>query len=282
MYQCKCWRLLTFRLSDQLSATSEMFKSNLALEAIRRLSLLGFTAPHRSPECKEIWQYSWRHVEMFVRLFNERKLSNQQKDFIKCHLEHWGKLFTVVAHSKPASFGLMPETPILVSNYWNLCKEMRDRQASMGRTTEKDTEIFETFNLTALLLLRKCFAIVYDPKHTSNVSGEDCANAKELIKREVLSDETLLEVFRGIVSKFFVALPSDCEILLSEPEEWELKEEGDEGAPDVSVRPCAERLLLDITLRNKPIVGGWLVEFSHEVKGKRSGVPPEIIHLALG
>lgn len=244
----------------------------MALEAIRRLSAIGFQTPHKSPELQELWRTQWSQVELLLNLFLQKKLSSIQKASLKRMIIDSGKLFTEIANNHPSSFGFMPNTPLLVSHYWGSACAMRDQQASMGRLAEDDCEVFEAFNLTALILLRACFRIVYNPVHTFKGSSrpaiQEAADSKEVIKNEILTDAAVHEICKGIISKFLVALPADVERILNEPEEWELKEEGEDDAPNAFVRPCAERLLLDIALRNKGAVGGWLVEFSREVAGK--------------
>lgn len=85
--------------------------------------------------------------------------------------------------------------------------------------------------------------------------------------QSLLTDEFVTEIAATLMQTFFVYIPTELEEWTSEPEEWEMKEEGDEDALENFVRPCAERLFLDILISHKQIAMLALVRMVETTRG---------------
>lgn len=244
----------------------------MSLQCLERLAILGFQHPHESTEVQEIWQSSWKHLENFIGLYAQRKMSNAQKDYIIGLFNAFGNLQINMANDHPASFGNLPNTPDIVQGCWQGASAMRDKALSMTQITEKDRELLDVFCTNALRLLHRCFRVAFHPTHTFKSTGsrgqEESLRARDMIQANILSDDALLEIYRKLLQRFLVVLPVDIPTWRADPEEWETREENESREVDHSVRAGAEAIILEIALRDKKRVANWLVEFSKEAVGK--------------
>lgn len=172
-------------------------------------------------------------------------------------------------------FALLPNTPDLVRVYWATAKEFRQRQlSSTGDIDDDEVDVYDSFNLRAVLLLRSCFKEAFNLsqsfKYRNSEGKDDPPNARKVLLDEVLTKDFVKETFEILISKFFLYVQSDIEEWISEPEEWDMKEEGEGEAFEKSIRSASERLFLDIVLHHKDVVIEPLLDTAKSVTGLRS------------
>lgn len=71
----------------------------------------------------------------------------------------------------------------------------------------------------------------------------------------------------ALVTQFFVFRPSDLRMWEEEPDEWEKMEEGGEDW-EFAIRPCAEKLFLDLAKNFKDLIIQPLLQVFYQVASK--------------
>lgn len=259
-------RLTTNSQADDAQTVALMVMSVQVLKILRRLIIAGYDYPHRETDVQEYWMMTQSHLQVYLELIHRDGLSATYKEAAGSHITQLAKFHCQVAEVHPVSFALLPHTTSLARNYWSAACTMRERQLEASRQGSEVSSVYESTSLRALLLLRACFKIVYNPtqnfKYKNAEAKEDPPRAKKIIQEELLTDDFALGLMRVLVNLFFLHTTGDMEEWLAEPEEWEMKEEGDEDAYERYVRPCAERLFLDIVLNFQntaidPLLDAW-------------------------
>ena len=195
------------------------------------------------------------------------QMDTKCRKLVARHMLHLVKFQLNMARLHPVSFGLLPNTQQLVYEYWHHAKAIRERQRiAQVAANEDETYFYERFNHHALLLLRACCKIAYQTPHAFNSRQKADAEEKKQVVKTIsqvwLSDVFLMDVFDNLLNKFFVCVPTDLEEWNADGEEWEMKEEGTEDALELSVRPCAERLFMDIVINHKDLTRDRFAEVS--------------------
>lgn len=266
------------RLSEQLHAetTQAMSITERTLKVVRRLLVSGFEFPHRQEIVARFWTSTSTHVQLYLQvvsvshvqvfvltpslqIYYQQQIQNAYRISAVAHAKQLAKTHVGMAKDHPVSFALMPDTADLVRFYWTTAVEFRQRQ--LDSTTEVDddeTAVYNSFNLRAILLLRACFREAFNLgqhfRYRNEQGKDEPQKARSLLNSELLTTDFVNALFQAVVSKFFYYIRSDIEEWVTEPEEWDMKEEGDEEAYDQSVRSAAERLFLDVTIHYKHMV----------------------------
>lgn len=278
-------------LASNQPASDDVIRSMDTSEAIfkiiRRLIISGYEAPHHEAEIQDFWQQTLGQTQRFVGLLQQNR-GNQYFTLIGLHLTQLAKFHVNMANEHPVAFGMLPGTPGLVRMYWMMAKPMRQIRLSVAADDDDDEDgtVYDSLCLRGLLLIRACFKIVYNSAHSikfkSVKNSDETKLAKANIKDDLLNDEFVAELFIGVLGSFFKWSPADEEEWTLDPEEWELKVDGDEEAHDGSVRPCAERLFLDITLYFKDKVTGPLLNICGSITGTTDVFDKDAIFSAIG
>jgi hypothetical protein len=97
--------------------------------------------------------------------------------------------------------------------------------------------------------------------------------AKEIMKSQLLTDNLVREIMEIIVTRFFVFREKDLQEWHEEPEEWERIDEGEGDAWGFAVRPCCEKLFLELVINHKDLLIPPLLNVFTSVSGKLASVP---------
>ncbi|KAK5012194.1 hypothetical protein LTR60_004509, partial [Cryomyces antarcticus] len=172
----------------------------------------------------------------------------------------------------PAAFVLLPDSLDLVRSYWKLVKSFGETFGSKETVTsavasatigadgnaDDDKPFLEKMSLKGLLIIRACLAMVFNPtktfKYKHAEEKEEKAQAVQSIRERLLTEPFVREVMETIVIKFFVFRRSDLEEWEEEPEEWERREDGEGEGYEFSIRPCSEKVFLDLAINFRDIV----------------------------
>lgn len=263
---------------DQGGALESIEHSLIALKIIRRLLIAGFEFPARDKDVQDFWTLTRSHFGLFLQYVSENSpLDASVQRLIEKHLMQLAKLHLNMATAHPAGFVLLPNSIPLVRDYWSLIarlgetwgsKSLDAAQIGTDGDAEDEAPILERLGLKGLLLIRACVKMVFYPtqtfKYKQPQEKEDRVNATKAVQLELLTFDLVREIVSTLVTRFFVFRPSDLRMWEEEPDEWEKMEEGAEDW-EFAIRPCAEKLFLDLAKNFKELIVEPLLQVFYSV-----------------
>lgn len=267
-------------------ALQDIEHSLLALKVIRRLLIAGFDFPNRENDVQEFWGITRDHFGALLPILfqSSSPLAEEIKALIEKHLMQLAKYHVEMAQIHPFAFIHMQESLNLVRAYWNLAAEYGKIFASTTATASsmKEAESFvdeeiqksiqERLCLKGLLIVRACLKMVFNPapsiKYKQPQEKEERVQATEIVKQELLTADFVKEMMEAIVTRFFVTRAFDLREWEDDPEEWENRQEGEGDSYEFSVRPCAEKLFLDLAINFKDLLVPPLLNVFHSIACK--------------
>ena len=264
---------------DEGGALESIENSLLAIKTLRRLIITGYEFPGRAKDVQEFWTLSRTHFgELLPYVLDEASpLAPPIRKLVEKHLMQLAKFHLAMAATHPANFVLLPNSLDLVRAYWSLVARLGEGWGSKSLDTarigsdgdqEEDAPILERLGLKGLLLIRACVKMVFYPAQTFRYKQQEEKDEKnqatQLVKSDLLTDDLVREMISALVTRFFVFRPSDLRMWEEEPDEWEKMEEGAEDWEFV-VRPCAEKLFLDLAKNFRDLILQPLLQVFHTV-----------------
>lgn len=264
---------------DQEGAIESIQNSLLALKIIRRLIIAGYDFPGREKDVQEFWTLTRTHFGNFFQYVasEDSPLASSIQKMVEKHLMQLSKLHLSMAVTHPADFIHLPNSLGLVRDYWGLIsklgetwgsKSIEDAKIGTNGDAEDETPITERLGLKGLLLIRACVKLVFYPSQTfrykQQQEKDEKAQATQLVKSELLTENLVREMISTLVTRFFVFRPSDLRMWEEEPDEWEKMEEGAEDW-EFAIRPCAEKLFLDLAKNFKELIIQPLLQVFYSV-----------------
>jgi hypothetical protein len=177
---------------------------------------------------------------------------------------------------------LLPNSLDLVRDYWSLVSKLGETWGSKSLDGAKigtdgddddETPILERLGLKGLLIIRACVKMVFYPaqsfRYKQQQEKEEKNQATDMIKSQLLTHDLVREMVSALVTRFFVFRPSDLRMWEEEPDEWEKMEEGGEDW-EFSIRPCAEKLFLDLAKNFKDLITQPLLQVFYTVASQYS------------
>ena len=250
-----------------------MEQSLLSIKILRRLLVSGYDFPNRNSEVHEFWTLTFGQVDSFITLLSRQQRLNLTPEsvlVVEKHLLQLSKLHLEMARTHPAAFVILPNSLNLVRAYWGLIRQFSETfgskqiamlgngQRSTNGDKTDDRTVLEKLSLKGLLLVRACIKMVFSPAQTFRYrhaqEKEEKQQAETTVKHDLLTREFVEDIMNITVTKFFVIRDSDLREWEDEPEEWESKEENESEGYEFSVRPCAEKLFLDVAINYKDIL----------------------------
>ncbi|KAI0415897.1 putative importin 11 [Xylaria grammica] len=294
IYDAKTGLWLAFITSgqgDENNSMAAMGNSLTVFKILRRLLIVGYEFPHRAEVVRQIWAFS---QSQFGQLLN---MANDKYPAIGKHLLQFTKLHTEMASSHPASFAALPGSPELARAYWDLVAKfsvvfdqsegIRHGSSSGDSKPRADGPLLERLALKGLLLMRSCIKMTQRPVQTiryrSKEDAQENQDALAAIKAQLFSDEFINQMARTIITHLLVFRKVDMEAWEEEPEEWEQREESQGNAYEWEVRPCAEKLFLDILTHYKDLLlQPLLVYFATAQDPQASITAKEAVYTTIG
>ncbi|KAL2023612.1 hypothetical protein VTK56DRAFT_1769 [Thermocarpiscus australiensis] len=283
---------------DEDSVDFAMENSLTALKILRRLVTVGYEQPHADSMVCGFWSLSQSQFDQFLGSVSpDSPIPAPYQDMVGRHLIQFTKLHIDMSEMHPASFPVLPNSIPLVRAYWNLVKEFSEvfeksggiRQTSSetpGGNHKHEGPLAEKLVLKGLLLLRSCVAIAYRPLQTFKYRSPEVKElekqAVHSIKADLLTGDLLLDIVQVIISKLFIFRKSDLDAWEEDPEGWESQERTEGQAYEWAVRPCAERLLLDLLTHYRELGEPLLAYCNHATKADMNIVTKEAAYCALG
>ncbi|KAK4129393.1 ARM repeat-containing protein [Parathielavia appendiculata] len=283
---------------DEDTAEIAAENSLTALKVLRRLVTVGYEQPHADAMVCGFWSLSQSQFDQFLGgVSQDSWIPVPYQDMVGKHLIQFTKLHIEMSETHPASFPLLPNSIPLTKAYWNLVKGFSEvfeksggiKQASgetAGGNRKHEGPLYEKLALKGLLLLRSCMAIAHHPvqtfKYRSTEAKELEKQAVHILRDDLLTRDMLLDMMQVIISNLFIFRKSDLEAWEEDPEGWESQERTEGQAYEWAVRPCAERLLLDLLTHYKELGEPLLAYFDLVTKADMDIVSKEAAYCALG
>ncbi|XXH05592.1 hypothetical protein Hte_012024 [Hypoxylon texense] len=270
-----------------------------AIKTLRRLLVVGFDEPHKDKSVQAFWNFSQTQLGQFLSFINNDlpKMASYT-DILGKHLMQFTKLHLDMAEKHPASFASLPNSLDLARAYWDLTSRFADgykdsgglrQEPSLTDGSKAKTEgpISEKLALKGLLLIRACVRMVHYPRHTIRYRSKEVVGehqqAIDAVKTGLLKDELVLQMAQVIITRFFIFRKSDLDAWEEEPQEWEEREESQGNAWEWEVRPCAEKLFLDLLTHYKPLLLQPLLEYFNTAQNQQGDIiAKEAVYTAMG
>lgn len=275
---------------DEGGAIESIEHSLIAIKIIRRLLIAGYEFPGREKDVQHFWTLTRTHLGEFFQYVSAENspLGESVQKLIEKHLMQLSKLHLNMALTHPASFVLLPNSIALVRDYWGLIARLGETWGSKSLDgakigtdgdAEDDAPINERLGLKGLLLIRACVKMVFYPtqtfKYKQQQEKDERTQAVQAVKQELLTDDLVREMISTLVTRFFVFRPSDLRMWEEEPDEWEKMEEGAEDW-EFAIRPCAEKLFLDLAKNFKDLIVQPLLQVFYSVASE-SHCSPDLL-----
>lgn len=264
---------------DEGGAMESIENSLLTIKVLRRLLITGYEFPARDKDVQEFWTLTRTHLGEFLQYVTaqDSQLAESIQKRIGKHLMQLSKLHMNMAASHPANFVLLPQSLDLTRDYWTLisrvgetwgCKSIESAKIGTDGDAEDEAPILERLALKGLLLIRACVKMVFYPaqsfKYKQQAEKDEKNQATQMVKSDLLTDDLVREMISALVTRFFVFRPSDLRMWEEEPDEWEKMEEGGEDW-EFAIRPCAEKLFLDLAKNFKQLIVQPLLQVFYTV-----------------
>ncbi|ATY62843.1 importin-beta domain-containing [Cordyceps militaris] len=277
---------------NEEEANLAMQNSLSALRTLRRLVVVGYDRPHTDSTVEQFWMFSQNQFGQLLTFVNDNNASNEM---VGKHLLQFTKLHIDMAEQHAASFAFLPNSLPLVRAYWDLIAKFAEvfntsggiRQSFNDVKAKSEGPLSERLALKGLLLLRACVRAAFQPLqtfkyHTPEVKDEQ-DRARNIIKTELLKDDLVVQIVNSIISHLFVFRKSDLEAWDEDPEDWEQQEQSEGNAYEWEVRPCAERLFLDLLTNRKQLIIPPLLQYFQSAQNPQADLATkEAVYTAMG
>lgn len=274
---------------DEGGAIESIENSLLAIKVIRRLIIAGYDFPARDKDVQGFWTLTRTRFGEFLHYVTseDSPLAGSVRSLIEKHLMQLSKLHLTMATTHPADFVLLPDSLHLARDYWSLISTLGETWGSKSIDGAKigtdgdaddDAPILERLGLKGLLLIRACVKMVFYPsqsfRYKQQQEKDEKAQATQMLKSNLLTDDLVREMISALVTRFFVFRPSDLRMWEEEPDEWEKMDEGAEDW-EFAIRPCAEKLFLDLAKNFKDLIIQPLLQVFYTVASEYSPPVPK-------
>ncbi|ODA78430.1 hypothetical protein RJ55_05811 [Drechmeria coniospora] len=290
---------LNGRQGNELEATMAMHNSLLALRTLRRLVVHGYERPHSDKSVEKFWTLSQHQFGLLLSFVaQDSTIPATYQDMLGKHLLQFTKLHVDVAEQQPASFSILPNSLSLVHAYWDLVAKfsqvfdksggIRHGAGEAGSAKAKvEGPLQERLALRGLLLIRACVKIAFQPLQTFKYRTPELKaeqeQGKAVIKSELFKDEFVISIVNTIISHLFLFRMSDLESWEEDPEEWEHQEQSEGNAFQWEVRPCAEKLFLDLLTHFKQLIVPPLLSYFQTAQAPHADLATkEAVYTAMG
>lgn len=290
---------LTGGQGDKGAAEQAMLNSLFCARILRQLLITGYEAPYKDKTVQDYWGLSQTHFGQFLGYISQGSaVPTGYRHVIGKHLLQFSKLHIAMSDSHPASFVSLPNSLPLLHAYWDLVAKFAAefdksdgarQSAGAGNEAKYENEnaLHEKLALMALTLLRNCVRIAHRPYQTfryrTDEEKEEREHAVNMLKTEWLTDDFVTQMTNVLITQLFLFRKSDLDAWEEEPEEWEQREQGEGNAYEFEVRPCAEKLFLDLLTSYKQLLIPPLLSYFQTSTAPGASIPTkEAVYTAMG
>ncbi|KAG0644506.1 armadillo-type protein [Tuber brumale] len=299
------WHALLDQQPAPTKLVDSMTVSLLTLKVLRRLIVAGYEFPNRVAEVRELW--SILSGQVWAIFEAEKQIPHSEEavsTLLKKHVINIGKLFLEVGSSHAAAFALLPDTLRLLGKYWEVVVahgnslmqqssqringESNGESEAEQKAEEGRTKFRQRVALQGMLLFRNCLRTIFSPvatfKYRHKAEKDETKEATAIFKTQLFTPETVTHCMEILVTKYFVIRPSDLTEWEEDPEGWSEQWENAVESWEFLIRPCAEKLFMDLVLNFKETLGEPLMRvFSSVSSDEKSDVLiKDAIYTAVG
>ncbi|VUC21250.1 unnamed protein product [Clonostachys rosea] len=290
---------LANRQGNEQEAYQSLRISLVSLKILRRLVIVGYERPHADEKVEQFWSMSQNQFGQLLGLVgNESNLPPLFQEVAGGHLLQFTKLHINMSDQHAAGFAVLPNTLPLVRAYWDLVANFAEsfatsggiRQSSGGGGATKakiEGPLLEKLAVKGLLLLRACIRIAFQPvqtfKYRTPQTKAEQDQARALVKTELWKPELVVQIVNCIITYLFVFRKSDLEAWEEDPEEWEKEQQSEGDAFEWQVRPCSEKLFLDLLTNFKDLLIAPLLTYFQAAENPQADIATkEAVYTAMG
>ncbi|KAH9906514.1 putative importin 11 [Xylariomycetidae sp. FL2044] len=290
---------LSTQQGEQEHAKLAMQNSLMAFKILRRLLIVGYDYPDKDNTVQQVWTFSQTQFAQCLSFASrDNPFPAPFDELVGKHLLQFAKLHVEMADVHAGSFPSLPNSLDLVRAYWDLVAnfaKVYDKSGGIrqGGAPSDDAKpkvqgpLLERLALKGLLLIRFCIRMVYRPKQTiryrSKEIVEEQKQAIEHVKANLFKDDLVIQMANTIITHLFVFRKADLEAWEEDPQEWEQQEESQGNAYEWEVRPCAEKLFLDLLTYHKPLLLQPLLSyFATATSSGADVIAKEAVYTAMG
>ncbi|OTB05591.1 hypothetical protein M426DRAFT_319582 [Hypoxylon sp. CI-4A] len=281
------------------AALLAMGNSLSAIKILRRLLIIGYEHPQKDQTVQQVWTSVQAQLAEFLGFIqSDSKKIACYNDIIGKHLMQFTKLHIEMADQHPASFASLPNSLDLVRGYWDLTAGFagvynnsggirHSSSESGGSKARTEGPIPERLALKGLLILRLCIRMVHRPKQSiryrSKAIVDEHKDAIKQIETELFKDELIIQIVNTLITHLFIFRKADLDAWEEDPQEWEEQEETQGNAYEWEVRPCAEKLFLDLLTYYKQLLIQPLLSYFTTIQNEQADiVAKEAVYTAMG
>jgi hypothetical protein len=275
---------------------------------IRRLIVSLIDRPRDDEAVRSFWDNSLVVFKATLQIaispdYNLRSLNrdgsseNPIERLIMKNLTQLTKLHVNMAKSHPTDFALLQSSGNfeVIQVHWQLLSLLGQHYASQagypavgGQVTssvhdfdESQRTLIDQLGHQSLLLLRACIKMIFTPGRglryrTPEEKEIDNATMANL-KAQIFTEGAVLDLINHAVTELFLFQPKDLQEWEEEPDAWEKREELESEDFEFAVRPCAEKLVLDLAINYKDLTTSRLLEMLSMVTCKLFYFPRNLI-----
>ncbi|GAM85386.1 hypothetical protein ANO11243_033930 [Dothideomycetidae sp. 11243] len=279
------WQQAISNSSHDANLATLMSQSLLAIKILRRLLISGYEFAHRDDDVRHFWEISLTQVQSFMNNVQQHagSLAPAAMELVQRHLMQLSKFHLDMAEKHPAAFVLLPSSLALVHAYWAFAKQFSETYSTTvnpawphrnivtdGSTTPRSwPAISEKLSLNGMILIRACIRMAFKPASTFKYrhadEKEERRQAEGTIKQDLLTQSFVEDIMTVIITKFLILRQGDLQDWELDPEEWAAMQENESEDMNLSVRACAERLVLDLCTYFKATLTGPILSLFHSV-----------------
>lgn len=284
---------------NEAEASLAMRNTLSSLKILQRLIITGYNAPDEDKTVRQFWASSQSQFGELLAFANQASsFSAQYQDIIGKHLLQLTKIHVKMAQMHPLSFSNLPNSLALVHAYWDLVSkfaEVFDKSGGIRHGTgdsgtakaKVEGPLPERLALRGLLLLRACVRIAFHRLQTFKYRSPEIKARQEqamiTIKTELFKDDFVIQMVNCIITHLFVFRLADLEAWEEDPEDWEQQEQSEGSAYEWEVRPCAEKLFLDLLTNFKPLLVPPLLSYFQTAQDAQAEIATkEAVYTAMG
>jgi hypothetical protein len=264
-------------------------QSLLAIKTIRRLILL-LDNMRSDNTVREFWNRSLPEFQSVLQFAIAHNFSIDQQApvvvLLHRNLGQLAKLHVHVAKNNPTDFALLQDEKFeIIKMHWHLMSLLGQQYASSAGYPaivqvapsiqdfdESRKALVDKLGLQALLLLRACVKMIAMPgrglRYRTPEEKQQDADVVEKMREKVFTNNAVLELVSHVIMELLLFQPSDLQEWEEDPDEWEKREELGAEDFDFASRPCAEKLLLDLSLNFREVTLPEILKMVENVTGK--------------
>ncbi|KAI9015058.1 armadillo-type protein [Gaertneriomyces semiglobifer] len=250
--------LVNGQVVDLLPAEFNVQIAVISLKILRRVIVYGFATLHASPDALNVYGLLLNYLSKFVQLLNLVSKATYPKIY-KCltsAVMQIGKIYLDFQGRDVYGFVSAPGSTDALKYYWSHLE-------AGGTVGDKPTT--EKFLVQGMILLRRVVKnkdLAEPPRSAAtldatSVSAVDVPSIRRLLQTELLTEAFVRKSCEVLVVRYLKWSDEELSNWENEPEEFVA--EVDSDAWTFSVRPCAEKLFMDLMQTNRTLLQPFIM-----------------------